>query len=819
MARLLSTLPVGAKVVDKGTKYNGNPITWLVGGHNHYAQGQTALVSEKIITLKPFDAIEASNTDSNRRTNGNNRYSVSNIRQWLNSDKVSWYSPQHSADAPPNNANVWSAVNDYDTEAGFLTNFSKGMRSALVATPLTTAKNNVTDGGGSEVVNDKVFLLSNTEVGLANENSIAEGKLLPLFSNDASRVAYPTAEAVAKSEYKDETNLVASKPWNYWLRSPYASYSEVARGVYVSGGLYSRYAYVGDKGARPAINLSSDVLVSDTPNGNGEYELILSNLEIKLLSDLPVGSKVVSKGTKYNDKPITWIVGGHNHYAQGQSVLVSEKIITLKAFDAKEASNADNNRKSYGSNRYSVSNIRQWLNSDKTSWYSPQHSADASPSSDNVWSGYNEYGTEAGFLTNFSTGMRKSLVPISLTTVKSSVTDGGGSEVVSDRVFLLSRTEVGSANEGNIAEGKLLPLFNSDTSRMAYPTAEAVSKSKYNDASLTPTNTWNYWLRSPNATGSYTVRYVYPSGAIYDYYPYNGNYGVRPAINLLSDVVVSSTPGADGAYEIINVSISPANGTNLGVFSTPNEALRYTVVTDAVGITVTEKFNGVPIDTKTVSNEGSYTVNIPNSLWDTAKYGAFRDNSGSMNIVSLEVSTGQVYTYPISKVLPPNAKTEEVVKAVNDMSNTAMPSHKKNLVDAIGDKATVGGTGTLGDIVKAIQGINLQSLGGVPRSVQSISRGSATMSFPDENGATTSEKFIAINTSALSFKPNIIVVKATHASLPTIWMDEGVYNGATATVGLSRYFYKVPYNSSVMFLPVSASSENSQLYKVYIYGG
>ena len=38
-----------------------------------------------------------------------------------------------------------------------------------------------------------MFLASTTEVGLANENGIAEGSRLALFSNDASRVAYPTA--------------------------------------------------------------------------------------------------------------------------------------------------------------------------------------------------------------------------------------------------------------------------------------------------------------------------------------------------------------------------------------------------------------------------------------------------------------------------------------------------------------------------------------------------------------------------------------------------------------------------------------------------
>lgn len=274
MSQKLSALTAGAKVKDTSTAYNGKAIVWQIGGHNHYAAGQTVLVSKDIITLKAFDAIETSNTDSNRKSYGNNRYSVSNLRQWLNSNASAWYAAQHSADAPPSNANVYSNYNEYDAEAGFLTNFSANLRNALIATSLTTAKNTVVDGGGSEVVSDKVFLLSNTEVGLANENNIVEGKLLAMFSDNTSRIAYPTAEAVTKSEYKDATNLVTSKPWYYWLRSPFASYSHNARLVSASGTLSNSGAYYGYYGVRPALNLSSDILVSDTTDSDGAYTIV-----------------------------------------------------------------------------------------------------------------------------------------------------------------------------------------------------------------------------------------------------------------------------------------------------------------------------------------------------------------------------------------------------------------------------------------------------------------------------------------------------------------------------------------------------------------
>lgn len=141
----------------------------------HQATGRTKLVTESIITLKAFDAKEASNSNSDRKNYGNNRYSVSNIDQWLNSAASSWYSARHSADAAPTNANVWSNYNEYDTEAGFLANFEADFRAAILDTVIRVAKNTVTDGGGYEDITRKVYLLSNTEVGLANENSVAEG--------------------------------------------------------------------------------------------------------------------------------------------------------------------------------------------------------------------------------------------------------------------------------------------------------------------------------------------------------------------------------------------------------------------------------------------------------------------------------------------------------------------------------------------------------------------------------------------------------------------------------------------------------------------
>ena len=260
---------MGAKVRDTKTKYNGVPIGFLIAdkGHSGYPSGSVTLVTDKIITLKCFDAKE-SGGNNDRVNYGNNRYILSNIRQWLNKSGTGWFTAQTSYDQAPSNANVWSNYNEYDAEPGFLTGFGAEMLAALLTTSLTVAKPSV-DGGGSETFNDKVFLLSMAEVGLGSENGIAEGSLLALFnSNNSSRLCMPTSQAVSKSEYTN-SSLSASQNWWWWLRSPYSADAGGARGVYSDGGLRSDYAYVGRRGVRPALNLNSNILVSDTTDSEG----------------------------------------------------------------------------------------------------------------------------------------------------------------------------------------------------------------------------------------------------------------------------------------------------------------------------------------------------------------------------------------------------------------------------------------------------------------------------------------------------------------------------------------------------------------------
>lgn len=302
MPQSLANLAVGAKVKDTTSLYYGKPVIFKVADKNHagFPANSVTLITERIVTIKCFDGKEPNNSDGNRRSYGNNRYQYANLLQWLNSNAGAgaWYSAKHAQDAPPNG--TYASTNPYDTEAGFLNGFSANIIAAMLDTTQTVVRNTVTDGGSYETVQIKMFLPSTTEVGLANENNIAEGSKLALFSDNNSRLAYPTAEAVANSAYKNN-NLNTSAAWWWWLRTPYASDSFGVRCVNTAGALSYGSAYYGNGGARPLCNLSSSILVSDNTDADGCYTIVWNRPPTT-----PSGISVPEKVYSNRNITVTW---------------------------------------------------------------------------------------------------------------------------------------------------------------------------------------------------------------------------------------------------------------------------------------------------------------------------------------------------------------------------------------------------------------------------------------------------------------------------------------------------------------------------------
>lgn len=282
-----------------------------------------------------------------------------------------------------------------------------------------------------------------------------------------------------------------------------------------------------------------------------------------------------SVNTKYNGAVIRFKVG---RQASDRVGLVTERIISLKCFDAKEPSNSNSDRRNYGNNRAAVANLLQWLNSAAGAgqWYSAQHSADAPPNNANVWSNYNEYEAEAGFLNGFEQDFRDALLDDTITVAKSS-TDGGGSEQITRKVRLLTRTEVFGDTENGTAEGTKWPIFTDNNSRLAYPTAEAVSKSEYKTSSLSSSQPWWWWLLTPYAGYANYVRGVYSGGGLAGGDAWGGNGGVRPALFLAPDTLVSDTTDTDGAY-IIQWNQPPTTPSSIS-HGTPRAGQSLTITT------------------------------------------------------------------------------------------------------------------------------------------------------------------------------------------------------------------------------------------------
>lgn len=284
MAKLLSSLPVGALVKDVGTTYNDVPIIWQIMEHGHEGdpEGSTALVTQKLITIKCFDSKEPENTEKDIREYGNSRYLYSNILQWLNSDAAAgqWFSPQHNADAAPSSDNTYK--NSYDQEKGFLAYFSDEFKSALFIVEKKVCHEEPRLVGSwivtYDIVSKKVFLLSIPEVGLEKKiiiNSellpIEEGSTYELFNTESNRIAYPTPEAAQKA---GNGAIDSDRPANWWIRTEGSSYSMVE--FIDTDGSYASTNPHNDtwEGVRPAIVISSDLYVSDNADSDGAYTII-----------------------------------------------------------------------------------------------------------------------------------------------------------------------------------------------------------------------------------------------------------------------------------------------------------------------------------------------------------------------------------------------------------------------------------------------------------------------------------------------------------------------------------------------------------------
>lgn len=567
----LSELPVGSRIYFGKYQVNEEEpeaIIWRLVDKDLYNNlGSVTLITDKIIDLRCFDSLEPSNTDENRQKYGNNRYSQSNIDQWLNSNQKEWYTPQHSTDSAPGSVSYsYSYGTSYKDKEGFLYNFTEEEINCIIPSKIRVCKNNVNEDGSYEDIIRKVFLPSLTELGLSDSSlPVEENTTFEYYNTGTTRETqvteqcYNNTKSSNKPQKYDNTTFI-SYPWKYWFRTPSNTSTYQSREISSNyGTLSSDACYRGDVGIRPVITLNGDLMILQDGTSSGGIYSVFASTKNKKLSELPVGSTVQFGKYQVNieiPEKIIWTIVDQNHegYPDNSTTLITEKIIDQKAFDAKELNSSNSQWAAYGCNIYKYSNIHQWLNSDKLGnyWYTSQHENDAAPTDQLIEGGSKGYNSKNGFLYNFTKGEKASILD---TTIKTSPTGylGNASSSIEDlicKVFLPSRAELGYATptEGTVIS-HLQQNLNTELSQqfLDNTTSDSLPSSSANLA-------WRYWTRTRNTqSGSYdgycysqAVASLTSGSQVYD-----GATGIRPIVNL-SNNIEASFDSLNGFY-IINI--------------------------------------------------------------------------------------------------------------------------------------------------------------------------------------------------------------------------------------------------------------------------
>lgn len=227
---LLGSLKAGDTIVF-GT-YNGVKIKWTIFDtldkeKGFITVGSLASPAGRMIFDQPENASDNPNPINQRKSNGNNRYYLSNIRQWLNSNKPKneWWTASHDYDTAPS----------YKSWNGFMYEISEYEKSIIVPKSVKCILD-TNDGGGSETMTDYFFLCSSYAMG---------GEVMYPLEDDH---IYEWIEGVGTNNRKFEDN--------YWCRTIYGTSSaSQVRFFYSSGDLGKGSANGGS--VRPFSQLST----------------------------------------------------------------------------------------------------------------------------------------------------------------------------------------------------------------------------------------------------------------------------------------------------------------------------------------------------------------------------------------------------------------------------------------------------------------------------------------------------------------------------------------------------------------------------------
>lgn len=274
---------------------------------------------------------------------------------------------------------------------------------------------------------------------------------------------------------------------------------------------------------------------------------------------------------RYYNEPILWRCIDID---ENGPLMLSDRILSLKAFDAKGSNSGENNdsshtrgtnsyhkRQNRGSNFWADSNIRDWLNStaDAGKVY---FSCGNMPNDEGVYNGLNSYENESGFLSadNFSTYELKYIKQV---TQKVVLNELDAQYATSGTTYHVQNPEIKNCIQNYNTTAytmettdqmfflnceqlyQLYCNFKDEGTRywLAYPTQAAIDHSEYKGQNLSTDKVWFYWLRDAHGDGGSPThpRHVGESG-VYFSWAYNDlQVGIRPAFYLNTDNVTNES--------------------------------------------------------------------------------------------------------------------------------------------------------------------------------------------------------------------------------------------------------------------------------------
>lgn len=184
-------------------------------GYNHYGKAEVTLLRKDTVGNRAYNACQS----------GYNVYNGNSLDSFCNEQHIQCLDPV--------------------------------IRACLVNVPIPTTDGHVNGTWSATVRNlmRKCFSLSAAEVG----NGGSDGTAFSYLSTQANRIAY-----------QDETTTAVS----WWLRSPGSSSDGAyAYCVNTDGSVDDGGVYYGYRCARPALALSSEILVSDFADSSGCYTI------------------------------------------------------------------------------------------------------------------------------------------------------------------------------------------------------------------------------------------------------------------------------------------------------------------------------------------------------------------------------------------------------------------------------------------------------------------------------------------------------------------------------------------------------------------